>query len=78
MFRQRLRAWFEDSKIHRFSHIVQVERLLLRLAWLIGFFTCFGLCAYYVVIVFVNYYQYQTTISVELATETPTDFPVLS
>ena len=67
--------WLEQSKI---SNIVLASNSFLIIIWSIAFLGCFVYCFYLVVTCILNFYKYETTVSISYITETPTNFPAVT
>lgn len=66
------------STAHALPRVFQDKPIYLKVIWLMLFFLFFGVSTYVIVKNLISYFQYQVSVSVSYATESPTNFPAIS
>ena len=69
---------FKSTSAHGLPHVFGEKAIPIKILWLLAFFGSLSFCLYYVILSFIQYFTYQTSINTQVYKEIPTEFPAVS
>lgn len=76
--KRKLKNAAEETTSHGIPHILRTRNVFLKIMWSIFLLASLGYCIYFITKMLIQYFQFQTSTSIDYIQETPAQFPAIT